>query len=129
MLIDYAKANVLTLPLTGKTGAATGSVMLVPGINNVEKNKWDACKELPTIKRLQEEGLLKIHIGTDDTDEDFSLAKATVKEAVGIVRKTWNLLLLEEWKACESRPGVSKEIAAQIRLIETKTKPEKAANG
>ena len=88
MLIDYAKPNVLNLPLTGESGVMEGKVMIVPGINEVPKKNWDRCAELPKVKRLMESGDIKIALEGDDSDEVFAISTVEVKEAQRIISKT-----------------------------------------
>jgi len=128
MLIEYAKPNVLTLPvLPKKAGATVRSVLLSPGINQVDKKDWDVCKDLPKIKRLVAEKKIKVCVGSDDTENEFALGKLQVKDAAAAIKKTYNILLLENWKHGETRPGVLKAINAQIAFVEEKTAPKKAA--
>jgi hypothetical protein len=130
MLLEYRKPNVLTLPLTASNGAPEGSIKLVPGINDVTAQNWKRVSGLPAVKRLLESSELFVALDKEDTENSFALSAADVRDAVVIVKKTWDLVLLEEWRAGETRPGVVKEINKQITLIEEKTKPtKKAANG
>ena len=128
MLIEYTKPNVLNLPLTGKDGVSEGHVMIVPGINEVPKTSWGRCAELPKVKRLIDAKELTVILANDDTDEVFAISTVEVKEAVKVVKKTWNIILLEDWLAGESRSGVTKAINAQIKLVQEKTTPRKAAS-
>ncbi len=125
MLINYNKPNVLTLPLTTKDKATAGSVMLVPGINEIPKDTWARLEKLPKIERLIKSKHVTVELPVDDTEEDFALGKASIADAAKIVKKTWNILLLEEWAAGEARAGVVKAIHAQIKLVEDKTRPKK----
>jgi len=129
MLVEYSKPNVLTLPITAKSGKSLKSVLLSPGINQVAKKDWDICKDLPKIKRLVADKKIKVCVNSDDTTNEFALTKVKVNEAVVLVKKTLNLVLLEDWLAGETRPGVVKAIKQQMQHIEEKTTPKKAANG
>ena len=129
MLVDYSKPNVLTLPIVSKEGAVERSVLLSPGINEVAGKDWKQLATLPKVVRLIESGEIKVALDAEDTQENFALSKASIAEATSIIKKTWNLVLLEDWKAGESRTGVIKEISKQIAHVEEKTKPKQAANG
>jgi len=129
MLVEYVKPNVLTLPVTGKKGEMLKNVQLAPGINQVAKKDWDICKNLPKIKRLVADGKIKVCVNSDDSENEFAINKVQVKEAVAVVKKTLNIVLLEEWLLSETRPSLVKAIKEQITLIQTKTaKKAEAAN-
>ncbi len=127
MLIDYGKENVITLPLCNKEKALEKTVMLVPGINEMPKHEWDRVATLPKIKRLIASKHIEVVSKVDSTDEEFALSKADVATAKKIIARTWNLLLLEDWKAGESRAGIIKLLNIQITDIEKKTAPRKKA--
>lgn len=127
MLIEYSKPNVMTLPITSSTGAMERTIMLVPGINEVLATDWKKLEKHPRIVKLMDNGDIAVALASEDTTDAFALSSADIKEAISIVKKTWNLVLLEDWKAGESRAGVVKEINKQILHIEEKTKPEKKA--
>lgn len=129
MLIEYSKPNVLNLPLTSDKGIHEGSVMLIPGVNEVAKDTWKRLAALPKIKRLVEGGFVSVEVSNDDTEEAYSLAKLELGKAVSVIKKTVDIRLLEKWAACETRPGVATTIAKQLKEVLEKTTPvKKAAN-
>ena len=127
MLIDYGKENVITLPLINKEHALEKTVMLSPGINEMPKNEWDRVAQLPKIQRLIADKKIEVVSKVDSTDEEFALSKADTATARKIIARTWNLVLLEDWKAGESRAGIIKLLSVQIAEIEKKTAPRKKA--
>ncbi len=128
MLVTYDKPNMLTVPLVNEKHAVDKSIHFTPGVNSIDADDWARCKEFPKVKQLLAKQLLKVELKENDTEEKLAIADAPVNKAVLIVKKTLNPLLLEEWRAVESRAGVLKAIQAQLDHIEQTTAPRKAVN-
>lgn len=87
-----------------------GALKLNPGINEVEKAKWEQAANSGyerALKVYQEEGDIKIH--TSD------------KPTIAIVNKTYNIDILEDWLV-EAKGPLKGAIKTQLKLMNTEKK-------
>ena len=95
-------------------------VRFVPGANEIQETDWDEIAKDSTIKGLLENGGLKVLSAKGGQD-----AQLPLKDAEKVIAQTFDLQLLEKWKASEKRKPVIAAIEKQIVMIEEKTKVEK----
>lgn len=127
MLVEYSRANVLTLPIV-KDGMIERNLLLSPGINDIPKKDWDQVSKLPKVNRLTKANDIVVVQDEDPKDDGHALAKKDIKEVAPIIAKTFNIVLLENWLSCETRPSVVSAINNQLKVIEEKTTPTKEEN-
>jgi hypothetical protein len=101
MLIDHTEARSRTI----------GSINLIPGINKIDDKRWDnltskGSKWAKPIMGLIESGILKV--------ED-----ARKKLTIAMVEKTYDVPLLEDWKADPAHKGPLRgAITKQLKAME-----------
>lgn len=90
----------------GKYVRNAAGVQLIPGANNVPEKDWKEFSAHPIIKQLVDDGEI---VAKDD--------KLSADEAIELVQDTFDLSILEEMKASESRKTVLKAIDEQIKEL------------
>lgn len=115
VLVIYDRKNVLTI------NAGDQKLRLVPGANRVDSKAWEACRGVPRVKKLIEDGIVAEESGA--TVESLDGMKPA--EAKKLIKNTIDLEVLEIWKLNEKRADVVKAIEAQIdALTKEPTKEE-----
>jgi len=127
MLVMYNKPNLLSVPLINSKNILDKTIHFSPGVNSLSTNDWERCKKFPKVNSLLDNGVMRVEHDKDDSNEKFAISDAPVNKAVTIIKKTYNPLLLEDWRAAETRAGVVKAINAQLKYIEEQTQPNKEA--
>lgn len=100
---------------------------LLPGVNEVDAKAWDEFKTSPSIKHFIAEGeieeldLPNAHEGSPVQIDDLNQ-----KEALALVKATFDSKLLERWAANESRKGVLDALEKQMDALKLKAKEEEA---
>ena len=144
MLVRYDKENIwgIGIPIggkktrTGNTPLGSRLVTLTPGVNRIEDGDWSRIKDHPKVLYALEEGYLEVVTEkqgeAEKTDEGLSspdLAGMLVKDAVGIIKDCLNLDLLEKWRGEDSRVGVQKAVADQLKKLELTPEEREAMKG
>lgn len=123
MLINYSLANALHLPVTNKEGVICNNLLLSPGVNSVDDDDWDTIKEHPKVKKMIATNILVVEAersGSRNEDGEISeIRSMNLKKAIPLIKKTYDVILLETWLHGEDRPGVAKEIEKQIEMVES----------
>jgi len=135
MLIEYTKPNGVTFPISSEVNGVNTEVdhiRFVPGINEISKDKWSKVANQVNVKAMlngdeETEPSLFIRSKEDDSDVEFAITKTKLADAKKIIRKTYDLDLLETWKAAETRAGILKDITNQITMVVEKTQVKKAS--
>lgn len=96
---------------------AKRTIQLVPGVNTVADEDMDRIGRLFLVKHHLREGTFK------EIDGDARLSKRSAKEAVDLVRKTYDPGLLAKWREDDKRPQVQDAIGQQFKEI-TPTRAE-----
>lgn len=128
MLIDMKNTSVHIVPIQDKDKEGHAlppkrHVRLMPGVNNVDDADWEKAKELAQVKYWISE---RECIELDSTP----LAKRPPRDAVKIVKDTWNRIQLEKWREDDKRPQVQDAISQQIKALEpTADEKNKAGKG
>lgn len=97
---------------------------IIPGINEFNANQMQTLRKLEDFDRRVDYGDFEILHGTNKVKHEFSkeqtsaLEQFNTKDAEGLIIKTFNMPLLEKWKAVETRKAVSHAIDKQIKFIE-----------
>jgi hypothetical protein len=127
MLVDNATLYVKTVPIQDsvplmkdgkptrheKTGSErefsppSREITLKPGINKVDEKDWAKMQALKTVRVYIEEGDLVALDGVEP-------AKATPKNAIAIIKKTFDGALLTRWRADERAGKVRDTVLAAI---------------
>lgn len=118
-LIDNTKTSVKILPVQERGKNAEGeaillppkrTIRLMPGVNQIEDADWEKVKALKGVQVFLEEGeLLEI--------DATPLPKRPSKDAIKLVKNTFDKALLLKWREDEKREDVTKAIAHQINEI------------
>ncbi|MFP7735503.1 hypothetical protein ACLHDF_19190 [Priestia aryabhattai] len=95
----------------GKYVRHAAGVMLVPGANQLAPTDWKKFSAHPLIKDLVEDEEIVAHESAKTTKD------LNANEAIELVKDTFSLSLLEEWKATEKRSTVLAAITEQSNLI------------
>ncbi|NQY74608.1 MAG: hypothetical protein HRT90_07580 [Candidatus Margulisbacteria bacterium] len=133
MFVKYQKEGILSLPVPG--GA---TIVLKPGVNpNIDEKDWKRIEKNPIIQKKIEAGIIipmpsklssvkkaeeKKKVQEDIQNEiergaAQDLAEYQAKEAVKIVKATYDVEVLKTWKYEEKRGTVLKTIEEQIEKI------------
>jgi hypothetical protein len=122
------KIPVMSQAASGGTAASAASVVLLPGVNEVDPGAWKECEKIALVKSLIELGERKGGLVVGDPKKSLkSLAEFSEKEAIAIAEETIDVGLLKGWKASEKREKVLEVVAAQLDLIDPKSdKPNSA---
>ncbi len=95
----------------GKYVRHSNDVMLVPGVNNITPEEWEKFKAPKLAQILIDKGEIV------PQEEDKDIADLNAKDAIELIEDTFNVALLEEWKAGEERKTVIEAIEKQIKHI------------
>lgn len=105
---------------TGGTGRKSLEFRLLPGINEVLSEAWDAAKKLPVVQHYIRTGAFQ------ELELDRSgLRHLTVDAAITQVGQTFDRDLLKQWKGSETREPVISAI--ELQIDEVTYKPERDA--
>lgn len=91
----------------GKYVRHAEGITLIPGANNVEEKDWKKFSGHPISNKLIESGEI---VAKDD--------KLTADEAIELAYDTYDLAILEDMKATETRKTVLKAIDEQIKELQ-----------
>lgn len=104
----------------GGTGRKALSFRLLPGINEVLLEAWEAAKKLPVVQHYIREGVFQpLEL------ERSGLRHLTVDAAIDQVKQTFDRDLLKQWKGSETREPVISAI--ELQVDEVTYKPERDA--
>lgn len=110
----------VTIPLpytkdaTGRA-AASGEVILMPGVNEVDAAKWDKAATSPAVKAYLK---MRAKGGITVDEKSSGPADLSVDDAVDLVEDTVDGALLKKWAEREDRAEVSAAIKSQIEKID-----------
>lgn len=102
---------------------------LLPGVNEVDAKKWEEFSKSPAIKHhiaegeIEELDLPNAHEGSPVQIDDLNQ-----KEALALVKATFDSKLLERWAENESRKGVLDALEKQMDAIKLKKKDDEEEN-
>jgi hypothetical protein len=127
MIINWTKERILTVPVVSgdaNSPAQTGTIILVPGCNEVNTESWTQVRN--SVKdKLKDKTIIEEHVTEKEgkiVAKEFKALSAA--QASEIVEKTYNLKTLTSWKNKESRESVRISIMNQINKVEN-YKPKK----
>lgn len=105
--------------LTFPGSAAVHSIRtLLPGVNAVSAETWEAAAQTPSVKRLVDADYLSvIPAAKSPAAATENKLPASDKEALKLVADTVDKALLESWLASEKRGAVKKALSAQLDKI------------
>jgi hypothetical protein len=126
----------ITNTRNGLTGAC--GLMFMPGSTILTANQekvWEAVKGLPHVQKKLDEGSLvegSVKATKDASGPNDVLTAMKPKDAIALVKDTFNLPLLGEWSSIEEdqkspRASVLRAIAEQIDIINAAEKDPKKA--
>jgi len=100
---------------------------LLPGVNEVDAKAWDEFKLSPSIKHCIAEGEIEeLDFPTANPDSPVQIDDLNQKEALALVKATFDSKLLERWAANESRKGVLDALEKQMDALKLKKDEEEA---
>lgn len=98
---------------------------LKPGVNEVDPKVWVDFKRSPAIAHYIAEGEIEeLDFPTANPDSPVQIDDLNQKEALALVKATFDKTLLERWAANESRKGVLDALEKQMDAIALKSKEE-----
>jgi hypothetical protein len=109
MLVHNESTSVHVVPVDTK-GNTRRCVTLMPGVNDVADGDWEKMQEIKIIKIYREEGSLRELDATP-------ISKRSPKDAVRVVKDTYDRGLLLKWREDDKRPQVQDAIGAQLKGI------------
>lgn len=102
---------------------------LLPGVNEVDAKTWDEFKLSPSIKHFIAEGEIEeLDLPNAQEGSPVQIDDLNQKEALALVKATFDSKLLERWAANESRKGVLDALEKQMDALKLK-KDEKEDAG
>lgn len=107
----------------GKHVRHAAGVMVIPGANQVEDAAWKKFSGHPLMKKLIDAGEIEA-MGKAQTTKDLSANKA-----IPLVKDTFDVSLLNEWRAAEDRTTVLEAIDAQLSEIQGEGNPDDMPDG
>lgn len=125
MFINWKNDRVKVIPLIAEARKDAvdkkSTLILLPGINDIEDKIWEVVKEYSSIKRdLKVESLIEVTVkkkttnGLKITTEFKELSQI---EAEKLVAKTVSIVTLKKWKKVDSRPDIRATIQDRIKEI------------
>lgn len=102
----------------GKHVRHAAGVTVVPGANQLEDAAWKKFSSNPLMKKLIDRGEIEA-MGKAQSTKDMNADKAIV-----LVEDTFNVSLLNEWKAAEDRKTVLEAIQLQLEKIQGQGDPD-----
>jgi hypothetical protein len=122
MLIEYRGKN------EDRQQRIFDKVVLIDGFNDVNPTEWKSAIANPHIKKkiesLEQLSIIVIH---SEDHANQSLEDKSIPDAVKVIKETFDVGLLQEWKDHETRKGVLKALEDQLSQIENPTPAEKEA--
>ena len=117
MLIEYKKANILTTTYA-ITPKQCGSVRFMPGINEISRKEWEKVKDAPKVNRLLSDEILVLVVKDDPKIESESgILDLKPQEASVVIKRTFSLETLEDWKSKDNRKAVITALDRQIKHV------------
>lgn len=102
----------------GKYVRHAAGVTVVPGANQLEDAAWKKFSGNSLMKKLIDRGEIEA-MGKAQSTKDLNADKAIV-----LVEDTFNVSLLNEWKAAEDRKTVLEAIQSQLDTIQGQGNPD-----
>lgn len=115
MIIHFDRPTVMTI----FKSSGGQPIQLLPGANEVGETDWAEVQKDSTIASMLEKGELKVLSNKDGATQ------LPAKDAEKIVAQTYDIQLLNKWKASDKRKPILAAIEKQLEMIEEKTKVEK----
>ena len=110
IISHHARLVVVNYAYT-KDGTGCHKFQLIPGVNIITPEEWDAAKDDSDIKRMIKAG--EIEIGPRVESVPSALKKLTAAAATELVTETNDPRMLDQWSSSEKRTGVQDAIVAQ----------------
>lgn len=121
MLVEYTKPNLFNIWINQHE-----AITLKPGINDIPIEKWEMAKKKGGVKKRLNDGSVKeLEGASETTDETTAISEMRVGEAVDIIKRTYDIKLLENWLDSDNRSGITKACRKQLDFIEEQTKSKK----
>ena len=122
-ILEYMPANVLIM----------GDLRLMPGVNKIRSEQFDAWKDHPRVKKMLDAGDIKLRdyrgkqpapdVSSNVADvlsfdeAKLSLHQMTVAEAKSVIENTFDVELLKEMMENDDRQVIIKAIKKQIKRL------------
>lgn len=140
MLIEWKGAGPLAVSDPRKQGNYKLAAVIVctPGINRLDDEVWKGTKDKPgmkdnpAMKQLIKDGMLVVKREKDASDEEAEksghakdLHDLSEADALSVIKKTYNVPLLEGWAETEKRGKIRRAAEKKItKLMIAKPKDE-----
>lgn len=102
----------------GKHVRHAAGVMVVPGANQIEDAAWKKFSGHPLMKKLINAGEIEA-MGQAETTKDLKADKA-----ITLVKDTFDVSLLTDWRETEDRSTVLEAINAQLAELQGDGNPD-----
>lgn len=118
MIVKNNTVSIIGIQNTKRGGFTT----LLPGLNTIDKEQWEAFIANPARRHQLAEGELEVV----EEDELTTLKEKSVKDAIALVKSTVRKEMLESWVESENRKQVLDAIEKQLEAIQPpkKTNPD-----
>ncbi len=95
-------------------------IVLLPGLNPLDKDDWDSIKDHPLIKAHMDEGNLLVSNESSSARQSVpdSLAGLGLKETLTLIDGMTDTNMLKKWLGKETRKNVQKVLAKQVKKAE-----------
>lgn len=118
--IDWKEPRLHIIGAGGKKDCVHGEVVLLPGVNIVDRATWKKIREneIPVIEGYVTDGVIEEIGESEDKETDLSdVLPKTPASALKMVRATFALPQLEKWLVGETRPPVKEALTNQITAV------------
>lgn len=133
MIIEWKKNNINYIECFNPVGIKTGSITLLPGQNEVEDELWKGARvhvqddidrgniiekfaKVEIKKEIDPETKKeKIEVKIENSKDFHNLS---LQDQIEVVKDTYNIKTLKEWKKKSAKDSVISEINNQIEMIE-----------
>lgn len=96
-----------------------------PGVNEMEEKVWIELAKTPVVKHHVAEGEIEVlELPRASPDSPVAIADLNVKEAVSLVKATFDKELLNRWAEVESRKQVLDALEKQMDALKLAPKDE-----
>lgn len=103
---------------------------LLPGVNEVDAKKWAEFKTSPAIVHFMGEGEIEeMDLPVPHDDSPVQIDDLNQKDAIALVKETFDIALLNRWAENETRKGVLDALEKQFDAVKLKKKSEDDAEG
>lgn len=103
---------------------------LKPGVNEIEEKHWEQLEKTAAIKHHISEGDIEVlDLPKASPDAPVAINELNVKEAIALVKSTFDQSILNRWAEKESRKQVLDALEKQFDAVDVKAKKKDEGAG